>query len=185
MKKFLLAITALVLFAGSAICQTANNTWSVGTGATGIELYDGVLRPVTTGGVSLGDSSLRFSNLYLSGSFTATGNVTTSGFLVRTPQILSVTGAVAKSPLIFTSSYVQLTSTAAYTLTGFPKLSTTSVATGTYVMLTSTSTANVIMPVSAADYVIGVSSPAHITTNDHIGLIFNGTYWVIISSTIQ
>ena len=98
--KYILAITAsIMLFAGSAFAVTQGNSFAVGTDAQGVELYSGVLRPITNGGVSLGGSANQFASLYLSGTATiATATITTLGATtanITTANVTSLSATIA------------------------------------------------------------------------------------------
>ena len=115
--KMLLAITASVLLlASSVMAVTQGNDFAVGPDATGVELYEGVLRPITDGGVSLGDASYQFSDLRVadltvSDDLTVTDDLTVSGettITVVAVADISVTTPTAVGQLRFDTNTTDL-----------------------------------------------------------------------------
>lgn len=207
MKKFLVAVFAAsicLLGSGLYVCSapTQGNSFHVGdaTNNQDIEIYNGVLRPCTSGGVALGDASYKFSTLRLSGAATldstlsvgsslgVTGGITTAGLIIDTPQTKFVTHAAsATTSIVPTSSFIKLTSTENVTMwtRGTAVFSTAAATAGQYMLVTTTCSTSFSFATGANHYILGASSPTVIGQNDTIGAIFNGTYWIITSSSCQ
>jgi hypothetical protein len=218
MKRLLVAVfTASICLLGSGlyVCSapTQGNSFHVGdaTNNDDIEIYSGVLRPCTNGGVDLGGSSNQFGALYISGTATigtltnttagittatiGTGSVTTlnvsgvqtnTGIRIQTPQVKALINAVTES-ITPTSSFVMFNATGTVTLNATSDIfiSTIGAVRGQYLVLTTTGTGSVIFPTGTSHYIIGASSPTEIGQNDTLSLMFNGTYWVCVSSSVQ
>jgi hypothetical protein len=84
-----------------------------------------------------------------------------------------------------TSSFMILGSTQNVTIgagaSGNASISTTSINVGHYLILTSTSV-TVTMPAGSGHYLVGVSSPVNLVKDSVLSVIYNGNYWICISS---
>jgi len=94
MKSFIAITASIMLLAGSAFAVTQGNSFAVGSDAQGIELYSGVLQPITNGGVALGGSANQFSSLYLSGTATI-GTAAITSATITTGTVTTLTSSTA------------------------------------------------------------------------------------------
>ena len=200
MKKLFTVIAAsMLLMAGNLYARQQKSDVSFGTDATGIELIDGVLNPITSGGVSLGSSSLQFNNLYISGTATIEdisvtddvsigGDMSLTGKTVLASQTINVSTFTRNQSI--TSSYVimqgtgtGIDTTGANASDGLhPVISTQGVTAGTYIILTNTSaTKSVILSTGTDSCLIG-DAVIVLDQNHVLNLLFNGSYWVVASS---
>ena len=199
MKKLFTVIAAsMLLMAGNLYARQQKSDVSFGTNATGIELKSGVLNPITNGGVSLGSSALQFNALYLSGTATC-GDISITDDLTIGDK-LTVTGlanlgvsyetlisSVTSNQITPNSSFIVLQSTATnevvVDLVAGAVISTTTATTGDYIILTSTQSFGFRFPSGTTHCLVNVSSPVVVGQYDTITAVFNGSYWVVVSSS--
>ena len=201
-KLFTLAIS--ILFCGSLVSAavlTVGNTWSVGTTAEGLELNSNALTPGTDDDIDLGSSTYEFKDLYITGTanidtlaadvLTVSGDVTATGILNTGSSVVMLFSSKTTS-ITPTTTFVIVTSTdlagnttRIKTTPGSALISTASASVGDWLVITSTAKGTIQFPVGASHYVVAPSSPGHLATNDTMSLIFDGNYWVQVSSSVN
>lgn len=189
LTKILIVTLATFLCIGSIIYafNAADNVWSVGTAANGIELtVGGALVPGTDNDIDLGTSSLQFKNLYIK-------NVKIDSFLNLDEVFQTIVSSVTTT-VTPTSSFMILTSTGSNQSTlntiwrpapGEALISVATASVGDYLIITSTSTGVIRFPMGATHFVVGASSPTQLSANDSLSFVFDGNYWVMISSSVN
>jgi hypothetical protein len=122
--------------------------------------------------------------LFCGNVFAWSGWDTGKRFLIHDVQTVAITNAVT-TQIIPTSSFVKFTTTGAVTLTCpvvKAPISTTTAVAGQYLILTTTCTNGLTFATGTAHYIIASSSPMVIGTNKALTMIFNGTYWICLST---
>jgi hypothetical protein len=193
MKK-LMTITASILFLVSSVLMAAptqGNDFHVGPDGSDMELYQGTL--TVTQDVSIGDDLTVTGDLSVTTDLTVSGDVTIGGDLT-VDDVLNMDDSISillegiTSAFPSTSSFLVCTATEAVTFvpgnTG-PTIATATASAGDYLVITSTATDTITFPVGATHYVVGASSPTLLNTNDALSFIFDGSYWVMISSSVN
>ena len=188
MKIKMAVFTASVILLGSVIylmsAPTAGNDFHVGPDGTDIELYSTALRPCTNAGLSLGTSALQFNSLYIDG--TATMDTVVADEKMRYTSAVKTVN-YGDSVITPTTPFTILTSTVAVSIktAATAVISTLTATTGDYLILTSTSVTNISLATGSAHYLIAPTSPTIISQNDVYQFVFNGTYWLFVSSATQ
>jgi hypothetical protein len=208
MNKILVAVfTASILILGSGTymvsAPTQGNDFHAGDTLNNqdIEIYEGVLRPCTDAGISLGDSSHEFNNLRIdgtatmdavtidetlgvTGAVTLTSDITVGGVIISPVLTINVTSTTANQTVSSNFIIAQGTGTLdLYTSrVESPLLSTQTTTAGTYVVMMNTSTSKDLYFSTGAASCIIAPTEFILGANDVVTMMFNGTYWVVIST---
>ena len=178
------ALMFLVAVIGFAIGLKAGSTylWAIpGTGsnrntpAVGIPVAGTSFVPGTTNAISLGSTSARWSGAYSNGF-----DVGSTGSIVKRPA--TVQSVAVNSTVITPYPFTLIGSTGALTLAGVPNIATTSITSGTEIIVKSTANA-ITMTDQAVLTTSGLCLNANtvaITTSTPVHMIFDGTCWQMV-----
>jgi hypothetical protein len=150
---------------------------------------------VIDGTQTIGGNTSITGTLGVTGNTTLTGSTTFYGKVafVRDDGVSAVSGALnsvcftSATQIIPVSSYVSLITTgviyhAGSALPWKTVISTVGAITGQYLVIGTTCTNGIFLPTGTAHYIVGASSPMYIISTQPASFIFDGTYWVNISS---
>lgn len=117
------------------------NTFAVGTSDEGIQLESNSLKPFTNDDISLGTSSLRFKDLYLSGDVAGGADIRTTNFLglgdtYTVTVVTATTIAVTGTNLLLASG----DNAGAITMTAEPVFAITNASLGDWLVVSTTET---------------------------------------------
>lgn len=191
MKKLILLAASIII--GGALYLSAHNPYDEpnlfstgsGTGTYGVTISNiGVMESHTSGGFNLG------SALHKIGDINMSGTLTTSGVFNTDDVIITLTNTSADYPIAVNGSFIVLSANQAIAVStqiaaGTALFSTATANAGDYLTVTSTATNVIVIPVGVTHYVAGSSSPTQINTNDVLSYIFDGNYWVQVSSSVN
>jgi hypothetical protein len=199
MKSFIVGLFAASLCVGSMVygAPPQDNDFSTGSDTQGIYLKSGVFAPIVSAGVSLGSSANRFSALYLTGNITMTGDMAITGSVTVSGTVTSKTSlgfrqfqAVSVSsgtsiPVAGTYNILDSTGATITMATDKPIFSVTGRTTGDYLVVISTDQSIII---SSATYALSkiktLALATEITKGQKMEFLFDGTYWVQVSSAV-